>query len=270
MGKSFLLALALGLSASTTLVADESKQSFRLDFAQARAALGGDADALAYLSDCAEQQYVCAMLAGRANKANERHDAAIEMLQRALELGYPDAAFELQGTEFLSGNLVESFAWGQLAILLSDPKQERSRDEIRERSEFMMLAEAWHGMDEAEQARAEKLAQSRIARWQEVVRERAERDPKQNIEILRAVNPEYPRHLAEGGTNGYALVYLEFAADGEVIDAIEMGYSHRDFGREARRAAKRWKLGPSAGIDPLAGTAVQRVDFVMPPRSSRG
>lgn len=249
-------------------LAAETDEPWRLDFEQARAAIKGDAQGLSYLESCAEKHYVCAMLAGRSHQGDKRHDAAIGMYRKALELGYPDAAFELQGIEFRRDNFIESFAWGQLAILLNDPKQQRGKEAIRELPEFMMLAEAFQEMSEAERAQAEELAQQRIARWEASVRAQAEQDIRQQLEITRPVNPQYPRDMAINRVNGYALVYLEFTEAGEVTDAIEMAYSHRDFGTEARRAVKRWNVRAPADSEPFAGTAVQRIEFMMEPGRS--
>lgn len=136
-----------------------SLQTFRLDFNQARAAIKGDTQGLNYRETCADEHYVCAMLAGRAHQADK--------------------------------------------------------------------------------------------------------DIQQNLEIRRQVNPEYPRGMTVNGVNGHALVYLEFNQDGNVTDAIEMASSHWEFGRDARRAVRRWNVRASVDGDPVAGTAVQRVDFVL-------
>jgi TonB family protein len=260
-----LLLFILGFWSPKGLAETDSTQSFRLDFEQARAAIKGDAEGLSYLEGCAVEHYVCAMLAGRSHQGDKRHDAAVGMYRKALELGYPDAAFELQAIEFRRDNFIESFAWGQLAILLRDPNQERARDEIQALPEFMMLAGAFHKMDESERAQAEALTQERIARWETSVRAWAERDILQHLEIRRSVNPRYPRDLAINRIDGYALLYLEFTEKGDVTDVIEMAYSHRLFGREAQRAVKRWNVRAPVDGEPVAGTAVQRVDFMIDP-----
>lgn len=163
-----------------------SLQTFRLDFNQARAAIKGDTQGLNYLKSCADEHYVCAM-----------------------------------------------------------------------------LAETWHDMDETERAQAEELAATRIARWEDSVRAQAAQDIRQHLEIRRRINPQYPRGMAINRVNGYALVYLEFNEDGNITDAIEMASSHWEFGKEARRAVRRWNVRAPVDGDPVAGTAVQRVDFVL-------
>lgn len=193
------LFLLSSILASSALAEPKSEQTFRLDFKQAGAAIKGDAQGLSCLETCAEEHYVCAMLAGRSHQSDKRYDAAMAMYQEALELGYPDAAFELQGVEFRRENFIESFAWGQLAIRLNDPKQQQDEDGIRKLPEFMMLAETGHNMDETERAQAEELAATRIAYWIDSVRTQASQDIGQHLAIRRRINREYPRGMAING-----------------------------------------------------------------------
>jgi len=63
--------------------------------------------------------------------------------------------------------------------------------------------------------------------------------------IHQTVPASFPFRLMRGGfTHGEARVRVSVGADGELLDALMIACTHRDFGEEALQAVRRWRYEP--------------------------
>lgn len=217
--KAWFAWLALPLIGMAFVVKAED---FRLNFALAHDAMSGDAEGVAYLDACSAEHGICSMLAGRAMERQRNFDAAHGYYLRALEQGVPEAALALQAMELKRVRPLESYAWGQLSLVIDDPEGKEEKKKLKESVQYLMIVQASELLNEEQLAEADRLAEERIARWKPVVAELVARRKKSREELVinKKVPPEYPVEFLHARRAGFAAVYAIFDSEGRVVDAI--------------------------------------------------
>lgn len=259
-----MLALMMG---SSVVAHAEAEEPLLLDLQKAHAFSDGDMSQLPSFQECAKTEYECGMIAGTVLRERKRIEDAEAFYRKALDTGYKDAATSIANLHTQAENYVEGFAWSRLAYALDDPQQERGDDELHRLSSFRLLATNYQAMNEQQRREAEQRSLEVLNEWIPEIHDKIEKKQEQSddvaLEILKRVNPRYPRDLAINRVHGFALVYGEVDVDGNLVDAIAMDYSHRRFERESLKAFSKWRFEVTDPdrAEPLS--VVQRIDFFI-------
>lgn len=67
-----------------------------------------------------------------------------------------------------------------------------------------------------------------------------DRTPNAKVQI----SPEYPYEMSKSGTSGSVMVEFDVDKSGNVVRAVVVSYSHREFTEPALRAVRKWRFEP--------------------------
>lgn len=264
-----LCALALWLAVGAALSNAGETRSLPLDKALRLA--GGDRAQLAHFQQCAEENYMCALLAASHLRKRDKDEEAAEHLQQALRLGHERAATTLAFMHTEDERHVEGWAWSYLAYALDDPHETRPEDELQKLFSVRLLATNQQAMSDRKLSAAKTRAEELMTRWwpelqpssePKVAEEPPEARLIEAIPSTRA-NPEYPRALARAGIEGYALVYFEVNRRGQIIDAVPVDFSHPAFGTASVEAIKQWRFKVNATDDRKRFPSWQTIEYYL-------
>lgn len=262
-----LLAMLLAGGVATAGLAETPS----LPLNQALRLADGEKAELDHFQRCAEENYMCALLAASYLRKRERHAAAADHLQQALHLGHRQAATTLAFMHTGNERPIDGWAWSYLAYALDDPEQELPQEKAQKLFSVRLLATNQQALSESELAEAKTLAEDLMTEWWSALETSSETataeqppgTPEIEVKPATRANPEYPQALLEAGIEGFALVYFEVNRRGQIVDAVPVNFSHPAFGPASVDAIKQWRFKVNATDDRKRYPSWQVIEYYL-------